>query len=128
MNENEIRRRFPNASAAFIRGNTDDHAGRVSARPVPQPAQGLPLVEVFQREAAGEGRAAPCYHITFTVYSTRPRDWDNLAASCKQLQDAIVETGYLPDDNWRVLSGSVESRKARTKLAERTVVRIERVA
>jgi hypothetical protein len=127
MNREEIIKRWPQASEAFIRANLDHDPAQLSPRPVPKPDHGLPLVNVFQGEDQGQDRSSERYHINLTIYSTRPRDWDNLAASCKQLQDVLVEDGWLPDDNYRVLSGSVSSLKCKTKAEHRTVVTLVRL-
>lgn len=129
LTPNQLKRLFPNASASCLRRNSDNHPAELSAGKVSKPNERLPLVEVFKREAAGKRSVSKGerYRVTFVIYAVRPRDWDNLAASCKQLQDAIVEDGWLPDDNWRVLEGAVVSAKAKTKSEERTEVRISRI-
>jgi len=68
-----------------------------------------------------EGR----YHITFTVFNVRPLDYDNYR--CKDLQDCLVKAGFLPDDNWRVLYGTVIPEKVREEAEERTEILIERI-
>ena len=119
--------RRDDARAAELRRDRHDHAAGLSAGKVTQPEQRPALVNVAPGKGAGaksSGDGAR-YHITFTCYAVRPRDFDNLCASVKGLLDCIVEAGYLPDDNWRVLSGSVESKKAAHRSDEKTVVTIE---
>lgn len=130
MTPDALRKRFPNASAAFIRANTQAYLVPVSAGPVNEPAQGVPLVEVFRREEKSQRGSKPGerYRVTYTIHATRPRDWDNLAASCKQLQDAIVDEGWLPGDDWKQLEGQVVSTKCAHKAEERTEVEIVRIA
>ena len=125
---NELKRLFPNASSSTARRNDHDHAAAVSSRPVTEPAGGLSLVGQARRKEASGCGAGERYHIHYAAYSVRPRDWDNLAASCKEIQDQIWRAGWLPDDGWRVLTGSVESCKAATDKDERTVVTITREA
>lgn len=121
MTENELRRRFPNASPDFIRDNADDHYVRLSALNA-KPDERLPLDDPAEREEAGWHDAAGRFEITFTVYSVYPCDWDGY--DVKALQDFLVTAGILPDDGWRTLSGRVVSRKAATKDEEKTVVEI----
>ena len=130
MTRDELLKRFPNASPAFLRANCDDATQRLPARQVAKPQSRPALVAPAQRKGAGEERAGSGgrYRITFTVHAVRPRDWDNLSASVKQLQDAIVEAGWLPDDDWKTLEGVVVSAKAMTEVEERTEVKIERLS
>jgi len=50
-------------------------------------------------------------------------DFDNIAI--KKIQDELVHQNFLPEDNWKVLEGTVRSRKAKTKAEQRTVIEIE---
>jgi hypothetical protein len=129
MTRDELLKRFPNASPAFLRSNSNDAITRLSARQIAKPQPRPALVASPQGEGAGKRSVEPGahYRVRFTVFAVRPRDWDNLAASCKQLQDAIVEAGWLPDDDWKTLEGTVVSAKAATENEERTEVTIERM-
>jgi hypothetical protein len=129
MTRDELLKRFPNASPAFLRANSDDAPQRLLAGQVTKPQPGPALVRPAQRKGPRKERsgAGGHYRIKFTVYAVRPRDWDNLSASVKQLQDAIVEAGWLPDDDWKTLEGTVVSAKAATEEEERTEVTIERM-
>lgn len=40
------------------------------------------------------------YHITFTRFTTRALDIDNLVASFKPVLDALVNCGVIQDDKW----------------------------
>ena len=128
MNREEILRLFHQASPSFIRANLDNDLAQLPTRTIPKPDYGQALVSVPERERPGKSSSPGRYHINLAIYSTRPRDWDNLAASCKQLQDVLVEVGWLPDDNYRVLSGSVSSIKCKTKAEHRTVVTLYRLS
>lgn len=117
----ELKRRFPNASPAFLKRNKAGPAGlRTDER---ERAQGGALERKTPRKTPGGAGAESCYSITFIVRSRRPMDWDNIRV--KDLQDCIVEAGLLPGDGWRVLQGSVISLKADTKKEESTEVIIE---
>lgn len=78
-----------------------------------------------QREETGSPFDPIRHRITFEVYAVRPCDYDNYF--CKPLQDLLVNLGFLPDDNWRVLEGCVISRRAKTKSEERTEITIEQL-
>ena len=41
--------------------------------------------------------------VRYTRYSAAEPDWDNLAASWKPIQDTLVKSGLLKDDNPRVI-------------------------
>jgi len=129
MTRDELLKRFPNASAAFLRNNSDDHPSRLPARQERKPDTRPALVSAPQGKGTGKRSVVPGerYRISFTVHAVRPRDWDNLTASIKQLQDCLVEAGWLPDDNWKVLEGTVRSDKAASKAEERTEITIERI-
>lgn len=120
----QLRKRFPNASASFLRANAADAPADVdrvcATEPQPNRRQALEHPEARPRQS--KGRAQGRYRITFRCYRCRPMDWDNTIF--KGLQDAIVEAGLLPDDNWRVLEGAVVSDKANSKAEERTEIEI----
>lgn len=96
---------------------------RAQGLPAPEPEHnpGMPLEPTPQREAASPSR----YHVRFDVYACRPRDWDN--NFCKPLQDCLVEAGFLPDDNWQILSGSMQCHKVKTKDQERTEITLTKL-
>jgi Holliday junction resolvase RusA-like endonuclease len=127
MKRDEIIKRYPNASPSFIARNCDDNAASL-----PPKASGKRRNEALDRSAQRKravedgAESGARYHIRFTVYSIRPRDWDNLAASLKSLQDAVVAAGWLPDDNWKVLTGEAIPANAKTKAEQRTVIEITR--
>lgn len=117
MTRAEILHRYPNASSSFIKANLQADPPRVSADDKKQ-AQGSALV----RPETGAGQRLRCFEIVFTVYATRPADWDGW--SIKELQDAVVASGILCGDAWNQLEGRVRSRKVHTKEEERTEVEI----
>lgn len=128
MKSDELKKRYPNASISFIRRNSDDHNASLPTE-AGSKRRNETLDEGPQRKrASAKGvKSGARYHIRFTVYSIYPRDWDNLAASVKQLQDAVVEAGWLPDDNWKVLTGEAIPAKAKTRAEQRTVIEIRSI-
>ena len=121
MTRNEITRRFPKASEAFIKANLG--AGNIGLRPAAsKPIERMPLDDANSTEEADWHNASSCFEITFTVYSVRPADYDGL--DIKFLQDFCVKAGIIPDDKWSVLSGRVVSRKAATEGEEKTEITI----
>lgn len=116
MNENHLKRLFPNASPQFIAANTDSHT-RLST-PHKEQSKGSSLECATQRKDEG----LPCFAIRFIVYSTYPPDWDN--PWIKTIQDALRNASILHDDAWDVLEGSVVSRKAHSKEEERLEIEI----
>lgn len=113
MTKDELRKRFPRASAAFIEANAEGLRAAYAKRPAV-----VPLERPAQRKDAGRTRAA----IRFTCFSRRPADWDNLRF--KDLQDLLVIAGILDDDAWDILKGCVESKKAHSAEEERTEISI----
>jgi hypothetical protein len=91
----------------------------------PERDSGLPLVKVAPRKRTRLEIPESRYVITFTVFRVHPLDWDN--HFCKPLQDVLVSSGFLPDDNWRVLEGRFQSRKCGSKSEQRTEITIERL-
>lgn len=65
------------------------------------------------------------YEIRFDVYSISPQDWDNIRV--KELQDVLVDLGFLPDDNYRILTGSVRSMKVFKKKQQKTIITLKRI-
>lgn len=117
MNEHELLRRFPNASKSMLARNRQVDSTPLRATN-PQPAKRRSLVNrVSGKEAGG-----PRFEIVFTVYATRPADWDGY--SIKALQDMLVRSGILPDDSWETLQGRVISAKAESPEEERTEITI----
>lgn len=88
-----------------------------------KPTQGNALVGPVSGEDPCWYGAARCFEVRISVFSSRPADWDGY--DFKALQDCIVATQLLPEDGWRVvIRAQIESKKAHTKGAERTVVEI----
>jgi hypothetical protein len=116
MTQNEITRRFPNASRAFIQANT---AGVCA--PEPEPDQRQTLVSVRQREAESGARIAIC----FRCFAVRPLDADNYWT--KGLQDQLAYAGIIHTDDWRNLAAiTIETHKVKTQAEERTEIEISK--
>ena len=118
---NELKRRFPFASPAFLKANIDADSGRVCAVQS-KSVERLPLEPDSQGEETCWYGAAERFEIVFTVYAVRPCDWDGY--DIKSLQDFLVTAGMLPGDGWKTLSGRVITCKAATKAEEKTVIEI----
>lgn len=116
-----VRRRNPE----LFRAGTNPSVPQRPRAAEPQCGEGLPLVEAASREASGGNGIAGRFGIRFTIYSTRPCDWDNYFV--KYLQDCCIEAGIIPGDDWRTLEGQVITRKCRTEIEERTVIEIWRI-
>lgn len=128
MTRAEILKRFPNASAAFVRANADELSGRrasaadgVSA-PVPKHDSGKSLEPVAQGEEKSGGLLGARAFIEFHVFAIQPLDWDNCFT--KPLQDLLIEAGLLDGDGWDVLQGRVVPHQVHKKSEQRTEVRI----
>lgn len=119
MTLNELKRRYPNASADFIRANADNHNSGVCPA-ASQPVGRVPLDAKSRPEETDWHDAARSFEVWFIVYSRRPADYDGY--DIKALQDFCVAAGIIPGDGWNVLSGRVMSRKAATESEERTEV------
>lgn len=120
MNEHELKRLFPNASASTLARNAD----RVGLRsPKPEHHEGLPLVP---REKGARPRpplSPKRLVLRLRVFSSRPCDWDNYRL--KYLQDGLRHAGLLDGDEWNLLRGEVTSEKAYSGTEERTEITIE---
>jgi len=116
------------AEAARVRRARDN---RNTALPTQgtEPAAEPQLPRRHPRKAQRPARPGRRYRVEFTIYSCQPCDWDNAVASCKFLQDALVEAGWLPDgDGWQELEGSAKAVKVAHRSDQRVVVEITRVA
>lgn len=127
MTCDEILKRYPHASPSFVARNRDDHTAGIHSKEVRQHrVKALVPSDEGKQAISGSFEQGTRYHIRFTVYACQPRDWSNLSASIKCLEDALVRAGWLPDDNWKVLTGEAIPAKAKTKAEQRTVIEITR--
>ena len=113
MTPEQLKSKFPHASASFIRINN-------SRLHTPEPER--PKKRALERPVSREEESPVRLEICFRIYATRACDWDNYRT--KDLQDALIIAGLLPDDNWRTLQGRVESHQVQTKAEERTEVSV----
>jgi hypothetical protein len=123
MTREQILKKFPNASESTLRANatTENRSDGLRANNA-KPIEGRSLERPLSREDSSRAGTLPRFRIVFTVYATRPADWDNY--STKQLQDMVVRSGILSGDDWGILEGSVISRKAHSKAEEGTAIEI----
>jgi len=106
MTQNEILRRFPNASAAFIAANLDaDHSGPVA---VVEPDSGdAPLAAETVQGPAGRK-----FFVRVTSFRRRLLDEDNLCE--KYHVDLCRYAGAIPDDapdQVKIEVGQIKSRR-----------------
>jgi hypothetical protein len=106
--------------AELARATNEAGAAGVPAANPERPAR-----KALERPARREAEDGPCFEIVFTIYSRRPCDYDNY--HCKILQDLLVRSGLLPDDDWRTLQGRCISKKANNWEEERTEVEIRKL-
>lgn len=121
MDLNELKARYPNASESFLRRNADSGDSGVRAADT-KPDEGKPLERRLSRKDPRRVGPAGRLKIRFTIHAVHPADWDGV--DIKQLQDMLVRSGILPDDNWSLLQGEVISEKVHSKEEEKTVIEI----
>lgn len=116
MTIHELTRRFPRASAAFLRAN----CAHVEELPAGQSE--CPQRDALDPELPRKEKSSTRFTICFECYASRPCDWDNY--SIKELQDLLVESGLLPGDKWNQLEGRIRVHKVQSRQEERTVITI----
>lgn len=113
--ESLIRKR-PHLSPSTIPSNCNTHSQLCP--PKQKQAKRKPLDSSSQ----GKDSCSPRFEICFTIYAIRPLDWDNYWV--KSMQDCLIQAGFLHDDKWNVLRGSVVSEKAHSKEEEKMIIMI----
>lgn len=113
MNERQISRLFPNASRSFIEANT-----KVCPAEQVEPQGSLDSAPKGEEESMGR------VVVRFTCYRVRLLDWDNSAASCKDLLDGLRHSHLIRDDSPKHVNVSVEQVKVNTFHQEKTVIEI----
>ena len=95
MTLDELRTRYPHASASFLRRNAD-----ASMAPLPdrdaKHRTGRTLEQAHKRPA--QSTRGPAYRVAFISIRARELDDDNLVAGCKQLRDVVAAHLGLADD------------------------------
>lgn len=114
MTREQLKRRFPNASSAFLEAN--------AGLPDPEPKRD-------RRKALGkgapdeEGRTLrPLFCVTIVSYRTRLLDEDNLKGGAKFLTDAMRYEKLIPGDSPKDIILDVSQVKVSTEAEEGTVV------
>ena len=117
MNEQDIRRLFPNASASLFRANK---AGRElpSAKPE-RHVKHEPLAAADKEK----GDSAPC-KVSIISYRRRLLDIDNLYGGVKWFVDALRYEGVIQDDDPESIALTVSQVKVKTKQEQRTEIEI----
>jgi hypothetical protein len=117
----ELKKRFPNASEAFIEQNADDYrASRPLPDPKPKRNKAAALGSTEERETKGMGSTL----VSFVGYRTRPLDPDNFAGSVKDLLDGLRHSGLIPGDEPWQIELATSQVKVRSRNEEKTVIRI----
>ncbi len=117
---NELKRRFPNCSPAFLKANLDVPDSE------PESSQHQPAVRHEPlAETSGEEENPVRVHVCVTSVRRRLIDPDNLCA--KYFIDCLRYAGFIKDDSAEHITLSVRQSKAATKAAEKTVIEIRAI-
>lgn len=119
MTPDEIKSRFPNASAAFIAANSD--TVRLPQSPKPKSAHEHEPLGAIPRAASNGQR----YAVSITSFRTRLLDPDNLCG--KYFVDCLRYAGLLPDDTACVMDYRICQEKTESKRGERTEITITKL-
>ena len=119
MTRNELERRFPNSSAAFIRANAPAPVGGLQ-NTVTQfdPGQAVAFSDGREEKSAG----GALLHVTITSYRRRLLDPDNPCP--KFLIDAMRYAHIIPDDSPDHITLEIRQKLVDTKAEEGTLVEI----
>lgn len=110
-------RAYETKRGAVRKSDATDSGGLLAANP--EPAQRETLERALPREAT----RLPRFEIVFHVYACQPADWDGYHV--KELQDLVVRSGLIPDDDWKTLRGRVVPHKANSRKEQYTRIEIE---
>ena len=117
MTLNEIKRRFPNASPAFIRANLDPDAAVSHAESCERP----------QALASGDEGEAPrpgLRHCCFTLRRKKLLDVDAKYASVKDLLDCLTIAGIIRGDKEGEITLEVNQQKVGKGECEQTIIEV----
>lgn len=120
MTRSELLARYPNASAAFIRRNTDPETVGGLQNTVPKPV--VRKSAQIKNEGKERSTVGPRFRVTITSYRCRLLDADNLCP--KFLIDALRYEQLIPDDSPDHIILEVRQQKVDGKAKEGTLVEI----
>jgi hypothetical protein len=123
VSPNEIRRRFPNASPAFIKANAQDCPENPPPSPKPKrPVRHEPLATTKGKEK-NLGRVI----VRIKSFRTRLLDADNLVGGSKYFTDGLRHAGLISGDSEKEIILHVSQKKVATRKEECTQIEIEPV-
>lgn len=101
MNEETIKKLFPNASGAFLRANLPSCPSLVKWLCYPELEQdaGPQPLDPHQDEKGGQGSPAGRVKVTIIRHGARLLDLDNGAGGCKPILDALRYEGVIKNDD-----------------------------
>lgn len=117
MTRNEILRRFPKASDAFIRVN-------ISPSPAIPDSEQCECPQALARSDEGKARGAGLLHCRFTLCRKALLDVDAKYASIKDLLDCLVFSGVIPGDKEGQITLEVEQRKVQKGECESVILEV----
>ena len=116
MKPDELRRKFPRASAAFIAANSDAGSARTTAVVEPSPRNGA----LAKKKA--QGLIGPSFHVRVESVRNRLLDEDNL---CEKFHvDLLRYAGVIPGDSPAEVSIETRQRKAEKGEEERVIITV----
>jgi hypothetical protein len=119
VTRNEILRRYPNASAAFIRANVTH-----GSPPGPEPKQAVrPRAH---GKVQGTQEDSPRYSIRIIACRKRLIDPDNLCG--KFFIDALRYAGVILEDTASVMDYSISQQKTQPGQEEYAIINIQRIS
>lgn len=109
MNPNEIKRRFPNASAAFIQAN-DDTANNSSLR-----LARTEQAKAYELASTISGTTKSAERIRVQIVFVRRRLWrdrDNYSSAAKDIVDGLRYAALIPGDSEAEIDLEVSQQKS----------------
>ena len=120
LTADQLRARFPNASAQFIAANSRPALAPRLRPSIAQPASPNEPLAADLRKKAGGGRA----HVSIDRRSLNLLDKDNLYGSVKFLCDALRYAGLIADDDPESIELTVTQRRVGTRKETGTLVEV----
>ena len=118
LTKNELLRRYPHASAGFIKANCVPDCAVPHTKP--QCHKTPALVSPVPGEAKSISRPRVC----FTLHRVKLLDPDNAAGSVKDLLDGLRHAALIRGDEWHAIKLEVEQEKVDHYSQEKTVITI----